>query len=173
MDDFNTDRLTATRLVQDDLPDLVALHLDPEVSRFLGGVRTAEATARYLETNLRHWADHGVGLWALRTKDGAFVGRAGLRYVDVDGVAELEIAYAFVRAAWGQGFATEIATALVTHWESGRADASLVGLVMKGHAASESVLLKAGLTYQRDAFFHGEICGLFRRSRWAPRFTDL
>jgi RimJ/RimL family protein N-acetyltransferase len=69
------------------------------VSRFLGGVRTPQATAAYLETNLRHWADHGLGLWTLRTQDGAFVGRAGLRYVEVEGVRELEIAYAFVKNA--------------------------------------------------------------------------
>jgi RimJ/RimL family protein N-acetyltransferase len=165
MDVFTTARLTATRLADEDLPDLVALHLDPEVSRFLGGVRTAEATAEYLEANLRHWSEHDVGLWTLRTKDGAYAGRAGLRYVDVEGALELEIAYTFVRPLWGQGLATEIATALVAHWRTFRTDPSLVGLVMKGHSASESVLLKAGLAYQRDVMFHGEICGVFRRVR--------
>jgi len=165
MDDFRTARLTATRLAQDDLPDLVALHLDPDVSRFLGGVRTPEATAEYLETNLRHWADHGVGLWTLRTNDGVFAGRAGLRYVDVEGVAELEIAYTFVKPLWGQGFATEIARALVQHWKTRRADPSLVGIVMKGNTASENVLLNAGLGYERDSVFHGELCGVFRRCR--------
>jgi len=165
MDAFTTARLSATKLANDDLPDLVALHLDPEVSRFLGGVRSPEATAEYLEANLRHWSEHDVGLWTLRTNDGAFAGRAGLRYVDVEGVAELEIAYTFVRALWGQGLATEIATALVAHWETGRTDPSLVGIVMKGHSASESVLLKAGLDYERDVVFHGANCGVFRRVR--------
>jgi RimJ/RimL family protein N-acetyltransferase len=162
---FETARLTATRLAKGDLPDLVTLHLDPEVSRFLGGVRTAAATARYLETNLGHWADHGVGLWTLRTEDGAFAGRAGLRYVDVEGVPELEIAYAFVKSLWGQGFATEIAMALAELWNTKRTDPSLVGIVMKGNVASEGVLLKAGLAYERDALFHGEICGVFRSCR--------
>ena len=116
MDSFATARLNATKLAREDLPDLVQLHLDSEVSRFLGGVRRPSATATYLETNLRHWADHGVGLWTLRTDDGAFVGRAGLRHVEVSGVPELEIAYTFVRSAWGQGLATEIAHALVALW---------------------------------------------------------
>ena len=165
MDDFTTARLTATKLAHDDLSDLVALHLDPEVSRFLGGARTAEATADYLDANLGHWSDHGVGLWTLRTPDGAFAGRAGLRYVDVEGVTELEIAYTFVKSLWGQGFATEIAAALVDVWASRRADPSLVGIVMKGNAASERVLLKTGFGYERDADFHGELCGVFRRYR--------
>lgn len=101
MDTFITRRLRASRLANDDLDDLATPHLDPEVSRFLGGVRTPEATAAYLETNIRHWTDHGVGLWTLRTGDGAFVGRAGLRYVDLEGVPELEIAYTFAKPAWG------------------------------------------------------------------------
>jgi RimJ/RimL family protein N-acetyltransferase len=165
MDTFRTARVTATRLAHNDLPNLVALHLDPEVSRFLGGVRTPAGTADYLETNLRHWADHGVGLWTLRTKDGSFAGRAGLRYIEVEGVTELEIAYTLVKPLWGQGFATEIVKALVDHWASEGADPSLVGIVMKGNVGSERVLLTAGLTYERDAIFHGEICSVFRRRR--------
>jgi RimJ/RimL family protein N-acetyltransferase len=165
MEAFSTLRLKATKLAHEDLRDLVELHLDPDVSRFLGGVRTPEATAAYLETNLRHWTDHGVGLWTLRMSDGAFVGRAGLRYVEVEGVRELEIAYTFVKQAWGQGLATEVAKALVEVWAIQRADASLVGLVVKGNLASERVLLKAGLSYDRDTSFHEQTCGLFRRRR--------
>ena len=117
MDSFATPRLKATRLAREELPDLVQLHLDDEVSRFLGGVRTPTQTAAYLETSLRHWADHGLGLWTLRTYDGTFVGRAGLRHVELEGVSELEVAYTFVRSAWGQGFATEIAQPLVGIWQ--------------------------------------------------------
>ena len=165
MDQFSTARLRATRLAADDLDDLVALHLDAEVSRFLGGVRTPEVTAAYLDTNLRHWRDRGVGLWVLRTKDGAFVGRAGLRYVDLDGVEVLEIAYTLAKTAWGQGLATEIAAVLVGVWRTHRVGPSLVGLVMKGHHASEHVLLKTGFAYERDAVFHDAVVGVFRIDR--------
>jgi ribosomal-protein-alanine N-acetyltransferase len=165
MDTFATRRLTARKLAYEDLPCLIDLHLDPEVSLFLGGVRSPEATAVYVETNIRHWIDHGFGLWTLQTHNGSFVGRAGLRYVDVEGVVELEIAYTLLREAWGKGLATEIANALVDHWETRRPDPSLVGLVRKGHAASERVLQKVGLSYERDADLHGALCGLFRRRR--------
>ena len=165
MDTFATPRLKATKIAREDLPDLVQLHLDGEVSRFLGGVRTPSVTAAYLETSLRHWADHGIGLWTLRTGDGTFVGRAGLRHVELEGIPELEVAYTFVRSAWGQGFATEIAGALVEFWERRCAEPSLVGIVMKGNLPSERVLVKAGFSYERDAVFHDEVCGVFRRLR--------
>jgi RimJ/RimL family protein N-acetyltransferase len=164
-DRFATPRLKATKLAREDLPDLVQLHLDSEVSRFLGGVRTQSVTAAYLDTSLRHWADHGIGLWTLRTYDGTFMGRAGLRHVALEGVPELEVAYTFVRSAWGQGLATEIARALVEIWETRCSEPSLVGIVMKGNLSSEQVLLKTGFSYERDAVFHDENCGVFRRLR--------
>jgi RimJ/RimL family protein N-acetyltransferase len=167
MDSFATSRLKATPIAREDLPDLVQLHLDGEVSRFLGGVRTPTQTATYLETSLRHWADHGLGLWTLRTDEGAFVGRAGLRHVELEGVPELEVAYTFVRSAWRQGFATEIAKALVQVWEKRCSEPTLVGIVMKGNLSSERVLLKTGFSYERDAVFHDAQCSVFRISRLA------
>jgi RimJ/RimL family protein N-acetyltransferase len=165
MHSFATSRLKATPLAREDLPDLVQLHLDGEVSRFLGGVRTPAQTATYLEASLRHWAVHGLGLWALRTNDGAFIGRAGLRHVELEGVAELEVAYTFVRSAWGQGLGTETAQALVEIWQRRCSEPSLVGIVMKGNLSSERVLLKTGFSYERDGLFHDAQCGVFRRGR--------
>lgn len=162
MDAFATPRLRATRIDERDLGDLVQLHLDPEVSRFLGGVRSPEQTATYLQTQCQHWARHGFGLWTLRAEDGDFVGRAGLRYVEVAGQEELEIAYTLRRAWWGQGLASEVASALVDIWRAELGQRSLVGLVEKGNVASDKVLLKAGFRYERDDQFHGLSVSLFR-----------
>src|SRR6185312_14865863 len=113
-------RLPAARLAPGHLADLTALHLDPEVSGFLGGVRSPVQTGAYLDANLAHWQRHGHGLWVLRIADGAFAGRAGLRYVDVEGESEMEIAYTFRRDLWGQGLATEVAQALLGIWRAWR-----------------------------------------------------
>ncbi|MGH8733230.1 MAG: GNAT family N-acetyltransferase, partial [Burkholderiales bacterium] len=107
----------------------------------------------------------GLGLLALRTHDGTFVGRAGLRHVELEGVAELEVAYTFVRSAWGRGLATEMAQALVEIWQRRCSEPSLVGIVMKGNLSSERVLLKTGFSYERDAVFHDAQCGVFRLGR--------
>lgn len=147
------------------MPDLIELHLDVEVSRFLGGVRTPAATEAYLQTNLNHWTAHGLGLWTLRARDGTFVGRAGLRHVELEGAAEMEVAYTLARFAWGQGLATEIVQALVGEWEKEGSQPSLVGIVMKGNAASERVLQKVGFFYEREVAYHGEACVVFRRLR--------
>jgi RimJ/RimL family protein N-acetyltransferase len=165
MHHFSTERLTAEKLREDHLADLVALHLDPEVSRYLGGVRSAEVTKTYLAVNMAHWDQHGFGLWALRTKDGAFAGRAGIRHILVDDIDEIEIAYTFKRSLWGQGLASEIATAMTEIGLSQLELPSLIGLVFVGHGASRRVLEKSNYILERNTTHHGEDVVIYRIRR--------
>jgi len=169
MDRFDTERLTAERLHERHLADLVALHLDPDVSRYLGGVRSAEATAAYLVANIAHWDRHGFGLWVLRTRSGEFAGRAGIRHVAFDDTTEIELAYTLKRSLWGQGLATEIANALTTIAGSQLRLPSLVGLVAVANGASRRVLEKAGFSLERHAMYHGEEIALYRSPRLLPQ----
>jgi len=165
MDHFSTDRLTAEKLNESHLADLVALHLDAEVSRYLGGVRSAEATKTYLAVNMAHWDQHGFGLFVLRTKDGMFAGRAGIRHILVDGIDEIEIAYTFKREFWGQGLASEIATALTEIGLSQLKLPSLIGLVFVAHGASRRVLEKANYRLEKSTTHHGEDVVIYRIRR--------
>jgi len=93
MEKFTTPRLVAKKLDESHLTDLISLHLDPEVSRHLGGVRSPEVTTAYLRDNLAQWDRHGFGLRVLRRRDGEFAGRAGIRHLMVGGSPEVEVAY--------------------------------------------------------------------------------
>ncbi|RXH28250.1 MULTISPECIES: GNAT family N-acetyltransferase [Bradyrhizobium] len=165
MDHFTTIRLTAERLREDHLADLVALHLDPEVSRYLGGVRSAEKTENYLVANMAHWDQHGFGLWALRTKEGAFAGRAGIRHILVDDIDEIEIFYAFKREFWGQGFASEIAAAMTDIGLLQLALPSLIGVVNVRNGASRRVLERSDYLLERSANSRGEDVVIYRIRR--------
>lgn|GEM_PF-450080 len=153
MDRFSTERLSAERLDDSHLADLVALHLDPDVSRYLGGIRSPDTTKTYLATNIAHWQKHGFGLWVLKTGTGEFAGRAGVRYVQVDDVEEVEIAYTFKRGMWGRGLATEISAALIRIALFDLKLPSLVGLVFVGNTASRRVLEKSGFALERNVIF--------------------
>ena len=171
MDRLTMPRLVAERLDERHLADLVGLHLDPEVSRYLGGMRSAEATRAYLEANLAYWDRHGFGLWIWRSPDGVFVGRAGIRPLAVEGEPEIEIAYALARDAWGRGYAGEITRALVEHGLGRLALPSLVGVVMVEHLASRRVLERAGFTLEGTVVHAGEPCVLYRLTAAAWRAT--
>jgi Acetyltransferase (GNAT) domain len=90
MERFETARLRAERLRENHLADLITLHLDPHVMRHLGGVRSPETTRAYVTANLEHWDRFGFGLWVLRTRDGEFAGRAGIRHMVVEAVPKSE-----------------------------------------------------------------------------------
>lgn len=165
MDRFSTERLIAERLHEDHLADLVALHLDPEVSRYIGGARSAERTKAYLDVNMAHWDRYGFGLWALRTKEGAFAGRAGLRHILVDEIDEIEIFYAFTRSLWGRGLASEIATAMTRTGLLQLALPSLIGIVDVGNGASRRVLEKSNYLLERSTNRHGEDVVIYRIQR--------
>jgi RimJ/RimL family protein N-acetyltransferase len=162
MKHFTTNRLTAERLHECHLEDLVALHLDPEVSRYLGGVRSPEATRAYLSVNIAHWDRHGFGLWALRTQTGEFAGRAGIRHVLVEGVEEVEVAYTFKRTLWERGLASEIACALTSIGLQKLHLPSLVGVVSVKNCASRRVLEKSNFILERGATYHDEEVIVYR-----------
>lgn len=152
---FRTARLFAEPLTHAHFPDLMRFHSDPRHQAMLGGVRDEAWTREYLERNVRHWEQHGFGLWMLRLDPkGPVIGRGLLRHLDLGGVDEVEIGYSFEPALWGQGLATEIALGCV---EQGRVRGfdSLVGLTLPENLASRRVLEKAGMQFDRDVMHAG------------------
>jgi [ribosomal protein S5]-alanine N-acetyltransferase len=136
---------------------------DEQFMAQLGGVRDEAGTRAYLERNLAHWAAYGFGLWMLRDRDtGRSIGRAVLRHLDVDGVDEVETGYGFLPDLWGRGLATEIARACVHIGRERLGLASLVGITLPTNAASQQVMRKAGLQYERDIVHAGVPHLLFR-----------
>ena len=165
MEGFSTRRLIAEPLLDRHFDDLKTLHLDPEVMRYVGGVRTPKKTRAYLDANLDHWTRHGFGLWALTLKDGAFAGRAGIRRVKVEDAEEVEIAYTLARPFWGRGLASEIAEALTDLGLGPMRLPDLVGVVSVGNTASCRVLEKAGYALERPVTYYDDACLLYRRRR--------
>src|SRR5262245_8008843 len=109
IDAFRTERLLASRITVDDFEDLSRMYQDPAVMATLFGVRTPEETHQYLQSNIDHWTRHGYGLWSMRDPaTHRFIGRGGLRNLQVDGVSEVEVSYAVCAEFWRQGFATEM-----------------------------------------------------------------
>lgn len=132
----------------------------------LGGLRDLEASKAYLERNLAHWKTYGFGLWLLRKNEvPEIVGRACLRHLVIDDVDEVELGYGFYPAHWGQGLATEIALACVTLGFERLDCSSLVALTRPANVASQRVMSKAGLTFERHIQHEGEPHVLYRRRR--------
>lgn len=144
---FETTRLFLSPVRPADRENLLALERDPEVMRFLGGVGPAREDG----------ADDGAGylmprgreddVWAaVERSSGAFVGWFSLRRVR-EGVAEL--GYRLRRDAWGRGYASEGARALIARGFAEMGFERIVATTMALNAASRRVMEKAGLVYVR------------------------
>jgi RimJ/RimL family protein N-acetyltransferase len=129
----------------------------------LGGVRDEAGTIHYLEMNLAHWAEYGFGLWMLREREtGTLIGRAVLRHLDIEGTDEVETGYGFLPQYWGRGLATEAARACVQIGRNRLGLRSIVAITLPSNTASQRVLVKAGLAYERDITHSGLPHALYR-----------
>lgn len=168
IDTLTTARLTAERLRPGHLAEIAALTADSRVAATLGGPLTAEEAAQRHLVNLEHWERHGFGVWAWRDRaTGAFVGRAGLRRVTVEGAAEVELLYALRAEFWGRGLATEMAQALCDVAFGPLGLAQLVAFTLPSNRASRRVMEKAGFAYERD-IVHAALPHVLYRRRAGP-----
>ncbi|HEY6348213.1 MAG TPA: GNAT family N-acetyltransferase [Candidatus Angelobacter sp.] len=151
-----TSRLILRHFTLDDLEALVAMHSDPEVSRFLGGVKTPEQSRQRLLEWIAEYQHYGFSKWAvvLRTT-GELIGRCGLSLEEVEGASEWELGWTFARTHWGHGYAPEAAAAARDHSFSKLGLQRLISLIRPGNFASIRVAERLGMTYQRIVEWNG------------------
>jgi ribosomal-protein-alanine N-acetyltransferase len=153
-DTLESDRLYVRRFTPDDLDDLAALLGDPDVGRFLGGAKDRAAVESTLQSRaLAYYDQHpGLGMWAtIERASGRFVGFHVLNHIH--GEPDIQVGYALVRDAWGQGYATEMTVRLMRYGFDERGLAQICAITNLDHVASQHVLLKAGLERRGERTF--------------------
>lgn len=145
---LETARMVFRPFTPDDLDLLASLHRDPEVGRYMGGVWEDAEIARRLAGFVAEQAERGHSKWCVHTRDGVFVGRAGVSVWAATG--ELEIGYAFRPEFWGQGLATEAARAIAA-WTFANTDAAyVIAFTDPENYGSQRVLERIGMTRLPD-----------------------
>ncbi|WP_046499137.1 GNAT family N-acetyltransferase [Streptomyces odonnellii] len=172
---LETPRLRLRPLTEDDLDRVVSLENDPGVRRFIDSGRpVSRDTVRY-ETLPRLL---GRGFWAAEeSASGEWLGWFCLEPESEPGWAVVELGYRLRRTAWGRGFATEGAHALVHKAFTGLGTERITAQTMTVNTASRRVLEKAGLRYVRTFFEewpetiagseHGDVAYALTREEWA------
>lgn len=138
-----------------DLARLAEINSDPEVMRYTGNGNAIERaeTEKRLHSYIDHWQKHEFGLWAVTSKaDQLLIGFCGLQFVH--GAPEIEIGFRLAKKYWGSGLATEAGKASLHYGFNVLALDRIVGLTQPANIASQRVLEKIGLTYEREAWFY-------------------
>jgi len=146
---IETERLALRYLRPDDLDAFYALGSDPDVYRYMddGKGLSRELTEKWIEISMANYEDHGYGTFAITLRgEDRMIGFAGLvRPIDRPGITEL--IYAFPKAHWGKGYATEVARGLIAFgFERAKLD-RIEATTYPVNEPSKRVLLKAGMTY--------------------------
>jgi len=146
---LETSRLILRSAEPGDLDAMQALYGDEETMRWIGagdGVRTREQTARGIRRMMEHQESHGYSIWAVADRSsGEVIGNCGLVLVEWEG-PDVELAYMIRRDRWGEGIATEAATASLEHGLGPLAMQRVIGLAYPENIASHRVMEKAGMT---------------------------
>jgi RimJ/RimL family protein N-acetyltransferase len=166
----DTARLRLRELRAGDLEDLARKDGDRRVMRYVGDGSTLsrEAVARGLARSQRYYELYpGLGAWrAERADDGAFVGWFCLKYIPK--TVEIEVGYRLVPDAWGRGYATEGAKAVVAYGFDTLTLLRIVGVTYPENVASQRVLVKAGLRDEGYGNYYGKRLRYFVADRSRP-----
>jgi RimJ/RimL family protein N-acetyltransferase len=167
---LTTERLALRPVTAADHPLLLAHWTLPDVRRFLfdGAALSAAEVSETIEESARDFAAAGYGIWLIRERVRAdlagpgpagpepsgteligteligteLVGTVGLRPLDDTG---LEIFYSLAPGAWGRGYATEAARAVVSHALGTLGLPEVLAEVDEGNTASVAVIKRLGM----------------------------
>jgi ribosomal-protein-alanine N-acetyltransferase len=143
---LTTDRLGLRRFTSTDLDWLANLYADPDVTRFLGGPKTEDQVREMLTTRILDYYDAHPGLGIWMTVEQATGTPVGFHLVNhIQGESIIQIGFGLARSAWGRGFATEMAAALLRYAFVDLELESVAGIASLANVASLHVLQKIGL----------------------------
>jgi RimJ/RimL family protein N-acetyltransferase len=164
LDTMSSAHLRGERMTTEHVADVQWMHRDEAFMAYLGGVRSDAATQEYVERNVAHWDEHGFGIWILRDpKTSKVIGRGGLRHVEIEGVDEVGVGYAFFPERWGRGLATEVALACLATARDALGLGSVVADAHPDNAASIRVMVKVGFGFEREVTIQGVPLVLYRK----------
>jgi RimJ/RimL family protein N-acetyltransferase len=114
---------------------------------------TGERLARTMEFTARQPA--GLGIWALVLRDrDELLGQVGLFPVEGNG-PQIEVAYLLAPRAWGRGYATEAARALIAYGFGEVGLARIVALILSDNVRSRRVAEKCAMNAEGPGRYYG------------------
>ena len=155
---LTTERLGLRQVHMLDHEPMYRIFGDATVMRFGDGVQTRQWVGNWIARCLaQYYQQWGFGPYAVvERKHFEVIGYCGLFYFpDINGHAEVEIGYRFVRTAWGYGYATEAATAVRDFAFQTLCLNRLIAMIDPHNHASIRVAEKLGMVYEGEVMFEG------------------
>lgn len=145
-----TERLRLDTFEDTDLSDLLTLHRDPSVNRFLASheiIHTRTDAERHLADYITGQERRGFSQWKALLQGGEFIGRAGFSVFET--TSEVALSICLGTAHWGKGYATELASALVDWYFRNTYYTHLIAFVAAGNTPGRRMMESIGFTLRQ------------------------
>ncbi|WP_316861530.1 GNAT family N-acetyltransferase [uncultured Cohaesibacter sp.] len=161
---LETSRLLIREWKDSDLEPFADLNADPIVMEHLPGQIAKADSDAMAGRIIAHFETHGFGLYALEVKEsGQFIGYTGLSVPKFEApfMPAIEIGWRMARSAWGFGYATEAARAVLVHATGPLGLSNIVSFTVPQNTRSRAVMERIGLKhdpqgdFDHPAFEHG------------------
>jgi ribosomal-protein-alanine N-acetyltransferase len=153
---LETERLCIRKLTRDDLNWLVEMRTDPDVHKYLGGVRmqNPEAIAKRLEFYLECYEKFGFGQCAMIWKEtGERIGCSGIQPLENTG--EIELGYSIAKKFWRMGIGYECAVAWLEYGFETAGLERIVAIADPENTGSWRIMEKCGMQYEKTEKHYG------------------
>jgi len=150
---LETERLLLRWLRTDDAAFILELVNEPSWLRHIGdkGVRTLEDARSYIEKGpVAMYRRLGFGLYLVKLKaSGQPAGICGL--IQRNSLEDVDIGFAFLPRFWGQGYAIESASAVLSYGRRSLGLTRIVAITSQDNHVSAKLLAKLGFHFERLA----------------------
>lgn len=160
---FTSARLGYRLCQASDYANLLKLDTDPEVRSFFPmGVATPEEIKTRTQKYQDDFAERGYGIFIMEElTTGEFVGRCGFGQLGAD---QIEVGYVLMKKFWGKGFASEALAALLEWANTHMTIDSIIAFAPINHLASQRVMQKCGMQFEKTAEMYGVECAFYKIS---------
>jgi RimJ/RimL family protein N-acetyltransferase len=155
---YQTERLRLVPIGTRHAPELWELHQDEGIARWYPMSR--DEAVRFADRMEQGWRDRRLGKWlAYQESTGALVGRGGPSWTVVEGAECVEVGWAFRRAVWGRGYATEVGRAGLDYAFTVLGVGEVVSFTEVHNTRSRAVMERLGMCYVGEILRPGFVAG--------------
>ena len=154
---LETPRLILRYFTIRDLEALIPILADAQVMEFsIIGVHNRQQIRQFIEQRLLSYLEPGFGLYAvIHKEDRELIGYCGFFVQKINDRKEVEVGYRLATKYWGQGLATEAATAICEYGQKKFGLRRFVCIIEPNNVRSIKVATKLGMKLEKEIIYYG------------------
>ncbi len=149
---LSTERLLLRAFKKDDLDPFASMVSDIEVMQratYDGTTMTRTQAWNWLCFMLGHWHMRGFGIWGIEeSSSGELIGRIGLQFLD--SFDDVELVWMLAASAWGKGFASEGARAVIDFGLNRLALPRIAAVIRRENKSSIRLAERLGMEMEKE-----------------------